>query len=61
MQRPRAELLITAVVEKRLGTLPTCAHFLRRLDVAGIIDGLCPVRDIAHLTHGHFESFKPCA
>jgi transposase len=52
VQRPRAELLITAVVEKRLGALPACAHFLRRLDVAGIIDGLCPVRDVAHLTHG---------
>ena len=52
MRRPRAELLITAVVEKRLGALPACAHFLRRLDVAGIIDGLCPVRDVAHLTHG---------
>ncbi|MER6095290.1 DUF4277 domain-containing protein [Streptomyces sp. NPDC001728] len=52
MQRPRAELLITAVVGKRPGALPACAHFLRRLDVARIIDGLCPVRDVAHLTHG---------
>jgi hypothetical protein len=52
VQRPRAELLITAVVEKRLGALSACAHFLRRLDVAGIIDELCPVRDVAHLTHG---------
>jgi transposase len=52
VRRPRAELLITAVVEKRLGALPACAHFLRRLDVAGIIDELCPVRDVAHLTHG---------
>jgi hypothetical protein len=41
VQRPRAELLITAVVEKRLGALSACAHFLRRLDVAGIIDELC--------------------
>ncbi len=38
VHRPRAELLITSVVEKRLGSLPASAHFLRRLDVAGIID-----------------------
>lgn len=41
------------VVERRLGALPASAEFLRRLDVAGIIDELCPVRDVAHLTHGH--------
>jgi transposase len=40
------------VVERRLGALPASAEFLRRLDVAGIIDELCPVREIAHLTHG---------
>jgi hypothetical protein len=41
------------VVEKRLGSLPASAQFLRRLDVAGIIDGLCPMRtDIAHISHG---------
>jgi transposase len=41
-----------SVVERRLGALPASAEFLRRLDVAGIIDELCPVRDVAHLTHG---------
>lgn len=40
------------MVERRLGGLPASAEFLRRLDVAGIIDGLCPVREVAHLTHG---------
>lgn len=40
------------VVERRLGALPASAEFLRRLDVAGIIDELCPVRELAHLTHG---------
>ncbi|MGW0501284.1 IS1634 family transposase [Streptomyces sp. NPDC003007] len=43
---------LTSVVERRLGALPASAEFLRRLDVAGIIDELCPVRDVAHLTHG---------
>lgn len=40
------------VLEKRLGSLPVIADFSRRLDIAGIIDGLCPVRDIALATHG---------
>lgn len=40
------------MVERRPGALPASAEFLRRLDVAGIIDELCPVRDVAHLTHG---------
>ena len=35
-----------------LGALPASAEFLRRLDLAGIIDELCPVRDVAHVTHG---------
>ncbi|MFC9915411.1 DUF4277 domain-containing protein [Streptomyces sp. NPDC127197] len=39
-------------VERRLGALPASAEFLRQLDVAGIVDELCPVRAIAHLTHG---------
>ncbi|MET8332075.1 IS1634 family transposase [Streptomyces sp. NPDC005181] len=43
---------LAPVVERRLGALPASAEFLRRLDVAGIIDELCPVRDVAHLTHG---------
>jgi transposase len=40
------------VVERRLGALPASAEFLRRLDVAGIVDRLCPIREVAHLTHG---------
>jgi transposase len=43
---------LTPVVERRLGALPASAEFLRRLDVAGIVDELCPIREIAHLTHG---------
>lgn len=32
---------------------PAClCHFLRRLDVAGIVDDLCPIREVAHPTHG---------
>ena len=40
------------MVERRLGALPAVAGFLRRLDVAGVIDALCPIRDLADLTHG---------
>jgi transposase len=43
---------LAPVVERRLGALPAVAGFLRRLDVAGVIDGLCPIRDLADLTHG---------
>lgn len=39
-------------VEKTLGSLPVVAQFCRRLDVAGTIDRLCPVRSVAKLTHG---------
>lgn len=39
-------------VEKALGALPVVAEFVRRLDIAGIVDRACPVRDIAHATHG---------
>ena len=46
------DVVIAPVVERRLGALPASAEFLRRLDLAGIIDELCPVRDIAHVTHG---------
>jgi hypothetical protein len=35
-----------------LGALPVVADYCRRLDLAGIIDRACPVRDLAHLTHG---------
>ncbi|MFF4753702.1 IS1634 family transposase [Streptomyces sp. NPDC002514] len=40
------------MVEKRLGALPVAAEFLRRLDVAGTVDELCPGGPSAHLTHG---------
>ena len=39
-------------VEKVLGALPVIAAFCRRLDIAGIVDRVCPVRDIAYVTHG---------
>jgi transposase len=35
-----------------LGSLPVVAGFSRRLDIAGIVDRLCPVRDVAILSHG---------
>lgn len=38
--------------EKALGALPVVAGFCRRLDIAGIVDRACPVRDIAYATHG---------
>jgi transposase len=38
--------------DKALGALPVVAGFCRRLDIAGIIDRACPVRDIAYATHG---------
>jgi len=50
--RRRAELTEVAVLEKRLGSLPVIADFSRRLDIAAIIDALCPMRDIALATHG---------
>ncbi|WP_406378694.1 DUF4277 domain-containing protein [Streptomyces sp. NBC_01618] len=40
------------MVEKRLGALPVAAEFLRRLDVAGIVDEVCPGGASAQLTHG---------
>jgi hypothetical protein len=45
-------VVVTSVVEKRLGALPVAAEFLRRLDVAGIVDELCPGGASAHPTHG---------
>lgn len=51
-ERQRLEVVVTSVVEKRLGALPVAAGFLRRLDVAGIVDEVCPGGASAHLTHG---------
>ncbi|MFI1865327.1 IS1634 family transposase [Streptomyces jumonjinensis] len=45
-------MVVTSVVEKRLGALPVAAEFLRRLDVAGIVDEVCPGGASAYLTHG---------
>jgi hypothetical protein len=39
-------------VEKQLGALPVVAEYCRRLDLAGIIDRACPIRDVAILSHG---------
>jgi len=39
-------------VEKMLGALPVLGDYCRRLDLAGIIDRACPVRDLGYLTHG---------
>jgi transposase len=38
--------------DKVLGALPVIAEFCRRLDLRGIIDRACPVRDVAIATHG---------
>ncbi len=51
-ERQRFAIVIGPVLEKKLGSLVAAGEMLRRLDVAGIIDGLCPIRDIADLTHG---------
>jgi transposase len=39
-------------VEKALGALPVVADFCGRLDLRGIVDRACPVREVATLTHG---------
>jgi hypothetical protein len=49
---PRAQIAVVKVLEKRLGSLPVIADFSRRLDIAGIIDRACPMRDIAVVSHG---------
>lgn len=40
------------VADKTLGALPVVAQFARRLDLTGIVDRACPIRDLALLTHG---------
>lgn len=50
--RPVMNAVVEAGVKKRLGGLPAVAEILRRLDVAGVVDELCPVRSDAELTHG---------
>ena len=39
-------------VEKALGALPVIAALCRRLDIAGIVDRACPIREVAYVTHG---------
>jgi Domain of unknown function (DUF4277) len=51
-RRPRAQIAVVDVLEKRLGSLPVIADFSRRLDIAGIVDRACPMRDTALASHG---------
>jgi hypothetical protein len=50
--RARAEIAVVRVLEKRLGALPVVAQFGRRLRIAEIVDELCPVREVAWISHG---------
>ena len=50
--RARAEIAVVRVLEKRLGALPVVAEFGRRLRIAEIVDELCPVRQVAWISHG---------
>ncbi|MEE1770094.1 hypothetical protein PUR34_18555 [Streptomyces sp. JV185] len=45
------QCVIEPVVTERLGAVPVAAEFLRRLDVVGIVDALCPPDPRAELTH----------
>lgn len=38
--------------DRVLGSLPVIADFCERLDIRGIVDRACPVRDVAIVTHG---------
>ena len=40
-----------ASVDKALGALRVVAEFCRRLDIGGIVDRACPVREVAIVTH----------
>jgi hypothetical protein len=48
----RAVLIGPPSTHKLLGALPVVAGFCRRLDIAGIIDWACPIRELATLSHG---------
>lgn len=50
--RPVMNIAFEAVVKKRLGGLLAVAQILRRLELAEIVDDLCPIRSDADLTHG---------
>jgi Domain of unknown function (DUF4277) len=43
---------VARVLEKRLGALPVVAQFGRRLRIAEVVDELCPVREVAPISHG---------
>ncbi|MGW6094090.1 DUF4277 domain-containing protein [Streptomyces sp. NPDC055157] len=51
-QRQRFEVAVTSVVEKRLGAPPVVSDFTRRLDLAGIIDEVCPGGVSVLVRHG---------
>jgi hypothetical protein len=54
-ERPRPQPIAYGgpSVEKMLGALPVVADYCRGLDLAGIVDRACPIReDVAILTHG---------
>jgi transposase len=52
-RRPRAQVAVSDRVEKQLGSLPVIADFSRRLDIAGIVDRACPMRDLfGSISHG---------
>ena len=48
----RTAVLGPPSTHKLLGALPVVAGFCRRLDIAGIIDRACPIRELATLSHG---------
>jgi transposase len=50
--RARAEIAVVRVLEKQLGALPVVAQFGRRLRIAEVVDELCPVREVAPISHG---------
>jgi transposase len=51
-RRPRAQIGEVGRLEKQLGSLPVIADFSRRLDIAGVVDQACPMRDLGTLSHG---------
>src|SRR5258706_10413566 len=51
-RRPRANIAGAGRLEKQLGSLRVIAAFSRRLDIAGIVDRACPMRDVGPLSHG---------
>jgi transposase len=51
-RRPRAQIAAVGRLEKQLGSLPVVADFSRRLDIAGIVDRACPMRDVGGISHG---------